>query len=1156
MTNLAVSLDDRYALDEGRIYLTGTQALVRLLLVQRRRDLKAGLNTAGFISGYRGSPMTAIDQELWRAKDHLETHEVHFWPAVNEHMAATALWGTQQVHYYQDALVDGVFGAWYGKGPGLDQSLDAIRQANYHGSAAHGGVLVLAGDDPAMRSTVDAYHSELLFEDLLMPVLYPADIQEVFDLGLFGIAMSRFCGAWVGYKLLPETIETAASIRADYDQLNIVLPEFEFPEDGVNSRRGDMWFHQELRLRRYKLPAAVAFASANHLNRVSHAAPKPRFGIIAMGRTWTDTQQALGELGLNDTLLRHLGITILKIAMPFPVDLETYRKFVSGLEEVLVIEDKREQIENAVRKVCYALPEPDRPRVVGRHDEQGSLLVDDVGDLSADKIARVIAQRIAHFHSSERIEARIAFLDSQANKAAARIPASISRLPYFCSGCPHNTSTRVPEDSRAYGGVGCHFMAYWMDRDVGYPTQMGGEGVPWIGQAPFVKTNHVFQQLGDGTYFHSGLAAIRSAVSGKINITYKILFNDAVAMTGGQPVDGQLTVPQITHQVYNEGIRRIAVVSDEPDKYGSDAGFAPGVSLHHRNDLDLVQRELREVSGVSILIYDQTCAAEKRRRRKRGAFPDPAKRMFINDRVCEGCGDCGQKSNCVSILPTQTPFGRKRTIDQSSCNKDYSCNQGFCPSFVTVLGGKLRAGKGVSNQSDDDLSLPEPRLPELDESDTYGILIAGVGGTGVVTIGALLGMAAHVDQRGVSIVDQLGFAQKGGAVMTHVRIGKSPESIHSARLNAGAADLLIGCDMLVASSDDALVTLASGKTKAVVNTYQTITGDFLLNPDLQYPADTIEHRLLDGLGNAHAEFINASKLATKLLGDSIGSNLFLVGYAWQQGLIPISETAIFKAIELNGVKVDWNKEAFVWGRRAAVNLEKVTNLAEREAKARVDLPSRFEDLLEYLSEELVRYQNQAYAAEFRREIEAVHRAEQAAIPGSDELSKSAARSLFKLMAYKDEYEVARLFASPEFKEKLSEQFEGRYKLRFNLSPPAIAPKDKVTGLPKKISLGGWMMPLFSLLAGFKWLRGTPFDIFGRSEERRLERQLVKDYKALLHLLGEGLDATNLGLAVELACLPDQIRGYGHIKLASVEEAKRREEELRVIWKGRKLARAA
>ncbi len=1142
MTNLAVTLDDRYIFEEGQIYLTGTQALVRLLLVQRRRDAAAGLNTAGFISGYRGSPMTAIDQELWRAKNHLEDHHVHFWPAVNEHMAATALWGTQQVHYHNDANYDGVYGFWYGKGPGLDQSLDAIRQANYHGTSRNGGVLVLAGDDPAMRSTVDAYHSELLFEDLLMPVLYPADIQEVFDLGLYGIEMSRFSGAWLGYKLLPETIETAASIRADYEHLNIVRPEFEFPEDGVNSRPGDMWFGQELRLRRFKLPAALAFARANNLNRVSHEADNPRFGIAAMGKTWRDTLQALDELGLDENTLRKIGITVLKVAMPFPADIETYRDFASGLEEILVIEDKREQIENAVRRAVFDLPAGERPRVVGRHDESGQLLVDDVGDLNADKIAQVIAARIAYFHTSETTSNRIAFLTDQASKVSQRPPPTLNRMPYFCSGCPHNTSTRTPEGSRSNGGVGCHFMAYWMDRSVGYATQMGGEGIPWVGQSPFVSTDHIFQQLGDGTYYHSGLIAIRAAVAAGVNITYKILFNDAVAMTGGQPVDGPLSVPQISHQVYNEGIRRIAVVSDEPDKYESNV-FAPGVTVNHRDDLDLIQRELREVKGVSILIYDQTCAAEKRRRRKRGTFPDPAKRMFINDRICEGCGDCGRKSNCVSILPIDTPFGRKRAIDQSSCNKDYSCNNGFCPSFVTVIGGDRKEGEG-SGQIPPVLEvLPEPQIPELGEGDTYGMLVGGVGGTGVVTIGALLGMAAHTDGLGVSIVDQLGFAQKGGSVMTHIRVARSPDEINSARLNAGSADLLLGCDMLVMSSDDALNTIAPGQTQAVFNTNKAYTGDFLLNPDLEFPIDSIEARLLHGLGNSPATFIDASRLATRLLGDSIGSNLFLVGYAWQQGFIPVSKDAIFKAIELNAVKVEWNKEAFEWGRRAAHDLNTVKEIAESSTPERLELPRALDGLIEFFGDELVAYQNEAYAGKYREVVAQARQAEQKLASNAESFTRAVAHGLYKLMAYKDEYEVARLYSAPEFKASLETQFSGNYSLQFNLSPPAIAPKDKVTGLPRKMTFGGWVQPMFRVLAKLKFLRGTALDLFGKTEERKLERQLVTEYIGLVNELCTDLSADNLVLSCDLAELPQAIRGYGHVKLASMEEVAARKTAL-------------
>ena len=1156
MTNLAVTLEDRYNFDEGQIYVTGTQALVRLLLIQRRRDAAIGLNTAGFISGYRGSPMTAIDQELWRAQSHLESHHIKFWPAINEHMAATALWGTQQVHYHNDANYDGVFGFWYGKGPGLDQSMDAIRQANYHGTSANGGVLVLAGDDPAMRSTVDAYHSELLFEDLLMPVLYPADIQEVFDMGLYGVALSRFSGAWVGYKLLPETIETASSIRAGHDHIQIALPEFEFPADGVNSRNGDMWFNQENRLRRFKLPAAVAFARANKLNLVTHNSANPRFGIAAMGKTWRDTIQALSELGLTEQDISKLGIRILKISMPFPADDETYQEFAEGLEEVLVIEDKREQIENALRRVCYNLDGSVRPRVVGRHDESGTLLVDDVGDLHADKIAQVIASRIRYFHQTEEVNQRLQFLREHAERAVSRPPPQLNRMPYFCSGCPHNTSTRTPEGSRSNGGVGCHFMAYWMDRDVGYATQMGGEGIPWVGQASFVKTDHIFQQLGDGTYFHSGLIAIRAAVAADVNITYKILFNDAVAMTGGQPVDGQLTVPQISHQVYNEGIRRIAVVTDEPKKYGSGADFAPGVTVSDRDDLDFIQRELREVKGVSILIYDQTCAAEKRRRRKQGTFPDPAKWMFINDRVCEGCGDCGQKSNCVSVLPIETAFGKKRRIDQSSCNKDYSCNQGFCPSFVTVYGGVLRKGRGGLEIPEKLRLLPEPELPEIKENDSYGILIGGVGGTGVVTIGALLGMASHIDELGVSIVDQLGFAQKGGSVMTHIRIAGSTDEINSARLNAGRADLLLGCDLLVVSGEDALNTLEPGKTQAILNTHRAITGDFVLNPELEYPSDSVEARLLDGLSNSNTTFLDASDLATKLLGDSIGSNLFLVGYAWQSGLLPVSKDAIYKAIELNNVRIDWNKEAFNWGRRAAHDLDTVAEVANRNSVEIDALPAELDDLISYYSEELTRYQNQNYANRYSEAVKKIRSKESGVTSNSEQLTRTVAANLYKLMAYKDEYEVARLYSRPAFRAKLDAQFEGKYRLEFNLSPPAIAPTDKVTGLPKKISLGGWMIPMFRLLAKFRFLRGTALDFFGRTEERRLERQLIENYLNDLDVLTAKLAVDNIEQAIAIADIPDQIKGYGHIKLTNIETAEQRRYILLNNWNDRIFVKAA
>ena len=1152
MALAAVKLDDKYTLDEGRVYLTGTQAIVRLLLVQRRRDQAAGLNTAGFISGYRGSPMTAIDQQLWRAEKHLQDHHVKFWPGLNEDLAATALWGTQQVHYFNDANYDGIYGMWYGKGPGMDRSLDAIRQGHWHGSAEHGGVLILSGDDPNMTSTISAWHSELLFEDLLMPVLYPADIQEVFDMGLLGIAMSRFSGNWIGYKLLPETIETAASIRADHQHIRILTPEFEFPAGGVNSRQGDMFSQQESRLRHYRLPAALAFARANHINFISHPSARPRFGIAAMGKTWRDVQQALLDLGIDEGVAAAVGITVLKVGMPFPVDEQTYREFARGLEEVFVIEDKREQVEHGMRKACYLLPESERPRIVGRHDEHDQLLVDPAGTLDADRIARLIAARIQHFHDNDRLQARLEFLRNQQEQALSRPAAEISRLPYFCSGCPHNTSTKVPEGSRATAGVGCHFMATWMERDVYNWTQMGGEGAPWIGQAPFVKTRHIFAQIGDGTYYHSGTLAIRAAVASGVNMTYKILYNDAVAMTGGQPVDGPLSVRQITHQVYAEGVKRIEVVTDEPEQYGATPGFAPGTAVHHRRELDQVQRDLREVEGTTVLIYDQTCAAEKRRRRKRGMFPDPAKRLFINDRVCEGCGDCSVQSNCVSVQPLDTDYGHKRSIDQSSCNKDYSCADGFCPSFVTVVGGGLRKGKGIGPVAD---ALPQTLrvLPEPDKPDlaagNHGILIAGVGGTGVVTIGALLGMAAHIDGRGIVVVDQMGFAQKGGPVLTHLRIGATPESINAVRLNAGAVDLLLGCDLIVAAGDSVLPVLSPDKTHAVVNTHETITGDFTRNAELRYPGSSLRKRLQGALGRDRLEMIESTRLATRLLGDAIAGNLFMVGYAWQKGLIPLSEEAIMRSIEMNGVAVQWNQDAFAWGRRAAHNPEAVNELCSNPDKANTDVSDEpLEAFITRRAADLKDYQDAAYAQRYTALVRSVEAVEQKQFPGRTGLTATVARYAYKLMAYKDEYEVARLYCDSAFKQKLDEQFEGDYSLRFNLAPPLLARKDKLTGRPGKMEFGPWLLPLFGLLKRLRFLRGTLFDPFGRTPERKMERELISEYEQTVAELLQALDHENYSLAIEIAGLPEQVRGYGYIKSENVARTRAKLESLWECWR--------
>ena len=1095
MAKHKVTLKDRFTQHEGRIHLRGSQAMVRLYMVQRLRDQAVGLNTAGFVSGYRGSPMTAIDEELWRVEDMLKAHHIHFWPGTNENLAMTSVWGSQQTNYYNDSKYDGVFSMWYGKGPGLDQAMDAVRQGNWHGASQHGGVLVCVGDDPNMTSTINNYASELLFEDLLMPVLYPADIQEVLDMGLQGIALSRFCGAWVGYKLLPETIETSSSVDGDINRVQIVTPEFEFPTEGVNAFLQDSVYLQEARIRNYRLPAAVAFARANKLNYVSHEAPSARIGIVAMGKTWRDVRQALVDLGISEQQAADLGITILKIGMPFPVDIETYREFASGLEEVLVVEEKRDQIENGIRTACYNLSPEQRPRIVGRHDEHGRPLVDNAKPVTADEIAMVIAQRIQHFHTTEWIQARIKRLSGAGERTASLPALNMQRLPYFCSGCPHNSSTKIPEGSRALGGVGCHYMVTWMDRETYTFCQMGGEGVTWVGQQPFVETDHIFQNLGDGTYFHSGSTAVRAAVTAGINITYKILYNDAVAMTGGQPVDGTLTVDQITRQMRDEGIQRIAVVTDEPEKYNSSTKFASGTTVHHRRELDDVQRQLREVKGVSVMVYDQTCASEKRRRRKRGKYPDPAKRYVINDRVCEGCGDCGVQSNCTSLQPLETDFGRKRKIDQSSCNKDYSCVEGFCPSFVTVKGGKLRKLSGMSG---DDVSpnaeeLPTPAFPELPETGSYTLMITGVGGTGVVTIGALMGMAAHIDDLGVSIVDQLGFAQKGGPVVTHVRLAREQDQIHASRVNNGAAQVLLACDMLVAGSEKVLEALDPGITRAIINTEQNFTGDFTRDKDLAYPADNIVARLKSRTRKEDADFFNASKVAVKLLGDSLGANLMLTGFAWQRGMIPIQESSLLQAIELNGVAIDWNKTAFAWGRRLAHQPELIDKFLGRDQSVQplVFTPTTTRDWTEKYSQELSEYHNDAYAKRYLSLMDRVAAAETTANLKNQDFSLAVAKAAFKLMAYKDEYEVARLYSAPEFLQKLEEQFEGDYTLEFNLAPPIIAPKDKTTGLPTKLQFGPWMLKAFGLLAKFKFLRGTALDPFGYFGERKMERALVE-----------------------------------------------------------------
>ena len=1140
------SLDDSYTLSAGRVYLTGYQALVRLLLIQKARDEAAGLNTAGFVSGYRGSPLGGLDQTLWKARPHLQSRHIVFQPGVNEDLAATAVWGSQQVDLSPQADYQGVFAMWYGKGPGVDRCGDVFRHANAAGSARYGGVLVVAGDDHAAKSSTLPHQTDHFFKSMMMPVLAPAGVQDYIDFGVHGFALSRYSGCWVAFKALADTVETSASVDIDPARVQVVIPtDFALPADGLNIRWPDPPLVQEKRLLHYKLYAALAYARANRLNHIVIDSPAPRLGIITSGKSYLDVRQALKLLGIDDALAAELGLRVSKVGMVWPLEPEGMRRFASGLDTILVVEEKRALIETQLKDVLYHAPE--RPRIFGKRDEQDQALLPPCGELTPTQIARVIAGRVG---DHPRIRERLARIEAVEQRHAPTIPGK--RMPWFCPGCPHNTSTRVPDGSRAMAGIGCHYMAQWMDRSTETFTQMGGEGAPWIGQAPFTKTAHIFANLGDGTYNHSGSLAIRAAAAAGVNITYKILFNDAVAMTGGQPADSHFTVDQVARQVLAEGAKAVRIVTDEPDKYPLNI-FPAEATISHRDELDAVQRDLREMQGLTVLIYDQTCAAEKRRRRKRKLMVDPPKRIFINEAVCEGCGDCGVQSNCVSVLPVETEYGRKRAIDQSSCNKDYSCVKGFCPSFVTVVGGKVRKQAGPEGKVGKVEQagprpvfgdLPEPILPALDQP--YNIMIGGIGGTGVVTIGALLGMAAHLEGKGVSVLDMAGLAQKGGQVLSHVRIGATPGDLHAARISHGGADLLLGCDIVVSASADGLATLNAARSHAVVNTQETMTGDFTRNPNLAFPAAKLRGAILQAVGGQKADFVDASKLATAALGDSIASNLFMLGFAWQRGLVPVTDEAIGKAIEMNGVAVAFNREAFLWGRRAAHDLpsvERVLTPADSAVAPERKIAATLDEMIAKRAAYLTEYQDAAYARRYTDLVARVRAAEQARTPGQTALAEAVARYYHKLLAIKDEYEVARLYTDGSFQRQLAQQFEGDYKLEFHLAPPLFAERDPQTGHLKKRAYGPWMMTAFRTLAGLKRLRGTAFDIFGRTEERRMERRLIAEYEALLaEILGK-LSPDNHHLAVALASLPDKVRGYGHVKEAHLAKAKAEEAEL-------------
>jgi indolepyruvate ferredoxin oxidoreductase len=1166
----SVSLDDKYALPAGRAFMSGVQALVRLPMLQRTRDAMAGLNTAGFISGYRGSPLGGYDQALWAAKKHLSAQNIVFQPGVNEELGATAVWGTQQLDLYPEKKkFDGVFGLWYGKGPGVDRCSDVFKHANMAGTAKHGGVIALAGDDHIAKSSTAAHQSDHIFKACGLPVFFPSSVQDILDMGLHAFAMSRFSGVWAGMKTIQEIVESSASISVDPDRVQIVLPEdFVMPPGGLHIRWPDPPLEQEARLMDHKWYAALAYVRANKLNHNVIAGPNDRFGLIASGKAYNDTRQALHDLGLSDADCRRLGIRLHKVNVVWPLEATITRDFATGLQEILVVEEKRQVIEYQLKEELYNWRTDVRPNVLGKFDEaegdhtggewsqpnpSGNWLLRAQADLTPAIIAKAIGKRLKKLgvdaDTAARIDARLALIDAKEKSLQVLKADSGDRLPFFCSGCPHNTSTRVPEGSRAVAGIGCHYMVVWMDRSTSTFTQMGGEGVPWVGQAPFTTEEHIFANLGDGTYFHSGILAIRQSIAAGVNVTYKILYNDAVAMTGGQRVgerpEGH-SVLQIMQSLKAEGVAALSIVTDDPAKYGG-AALAPGVQVFHRDELDRLQREYREVKGVTAIIYDQTCATEKRRRRKRGTMQDADTRVVINELVCEGCGDCSVQSNCLSVEPVETEFGRKRRINQNTCNKDYSCVKGFCPSFVTVQGGQLKTAKKteVSRPDPSRIAVPEPTLP--DTRHAFGIVVAGVGGTGVITIGQLLGMAAHLEGKGIVTQDAAGLAQKGGSTWSHIQIADTMDAIYTTKVGTAEADLVLACDPIVGANQATLAVVREGRSFVALNTHGSPTAAFVTNPDWQFPAASCEAALKAAAGREHFGAFDAEQLAVSLCGDSLYTNPMMLGYAWQKGRVPLSHAALMRAMELNGVQVERNQLAFEWGRRAAHDLRAVQSLAQPSQVIEFvrKTSENLDELVARRVEFLTAYQDAAYAAQYRAYVDKVRTAE--APLGSTKLAETVARYLFKLMAYKDEYEVARLHTDTGFLEKIATQFEGDYRVNFHLAPPLIARHNERGELVKQ-RFGPWMKSAFRVLARLKGLRGTAFDPFGRTEERKTERALIGEYRASIDEVLQTLNAANLPQAIAIARVPEEIRGYGHVKARHLAGARAKWQALMDAWR--------
>jgi indolepyruvate ferredoxin oxidoreductase len=1135
MRHADVTLDDKFLLTDGRVFITGVQALIRVLLDRQRLDADAGWHTAGFLSGYRGSPLGGLDQQAERAAKHLQTHDIVFKEGINEDLAATAVWGSQQANLFPGARYDGVFGMWYGKAPGVDRTGDAFKHANFAGTQPKGGVVAVAGDDHACKSSTLPSQSEFAFQDFEMPVLAPADVQEVLDFGLLGYSMSRFSGLWMGLIALADMMDSGVTIDVDLARHAHRLPEgFAMPPGGLGIRLKDQPLDKERRLRLHKIPAALAFAKANGIDRTAIAGPRRRLGIAAHGQAFTDVMEALRAMGISEREAADLGVAVYKVGMPWPLEPTGARAFARGLETLLVVEHKRPLLEGQIRSALYELPAHAQPRVIGKTDERGSPLLSELGSLSVAEVALAIADRLPPGPHMDRVHDFIGRV-SASGMAAVTLAAEQVRKPFFCSGCPHNTSTRLPDGSRALAGIGCHYMASFSDPHTDLTSHMGGEGLSWAGASPFTDESHVFANLGDGTYSHSGSLAIRGSIAMGSHITYKLLFNDAVAMTGGQKPESGFTVAQITRQLAAEGVAKTVVVADEIGRYAGVNDLAPGVAVRPRSELMAVQRELRATPGVSVLIFDQTCATEKRRRRKRGLMPAAKQRVFINPLVCEGCGDCSRASNCVSIEPVNTEFGRKRRIDQSSCNQDYSCVDGFCPSFITLEGAEHALTQALPALTAD--STPMPGIAPFE--GVKNILFTGIGGTGVTTTASILAMAAHVDGRSASVVDMTGLAQKGGAVFSHVRIGETETTPIGGRVPAASAHVLIACDLLVAAGPEALALYAKDRTDAVGNGDFQPTADLVFDRDAKFDSRAMERRI--AAASHSYDGCPAVALAEDKLGDAIYANTIMLGFAWQKGLVPVSARALYRAIRLNGVDADANLQAFELGRIAAFNPAE-RGAPENAGPSPETMP--LDELIAHRATELAAYQNQAYADRYLKRVEVVRTAE--APFKSERLTRAVAINLFRLMAIKDEYEVARLYSDGRFDAVLKETFAGG-KAKVWLAPPILSPKDS-EGRPKKIAFGGWMLRWgFPVLARLKGLRGGPLDLFGATTERRAERQLLAAYEASLARLVAGLSADRLPVAIAIAGIPDAIRGFGHVREAAIIAARTEEARLWEKW---------